>query len=91
MRSLSSSERLSDISGISSAAVFDFYEEVVENALHNLKSVQLSLANTGTLRFSMNVRCGADLSAFAEKDGVIYEIDDKYQRLVFFPEGGGIE
>lgn len=84
-------DTLSDISGISSAAVFDFYEEVIENALHNLKSVQLSLANTGTLRFSMNVRCGADLSAFAEKDGVIYEKDDEYQRLVFFPEGGGIE
>jgi len=84
-------DTISDISGIASAAVFDFYEEVIEYALHNLKSVHLSLANTGTLRFSMNVRCGADLSAFAEKDGVIYEKDGEYRRIVFFPEGGGTQ
>ncbi len=82
-------DTLSDISGNSSAAVFDFYEEVIEYALHNLKSVHISLADIGYLRLSLNIRCNADLSALAQRNNALYEKDGEYQQLVFFPEGGG--
>lgn len=84
-------DTLSEICGITSAYVFDFYEEVIEYALHDLKSVHISLAGTGSLRLSMNVRCDTDLSAFARRNNVLHEKDDEYQQLVFFPEGGGTE
>ena len=84
-------EALSEVPGITSACLFDFYEEVIEYALHDLKSVHISFADTGSLRLSMNVHCKADLSDFARRNNVLYEKDDEYQRLVFFPEGGDTE
>ena len=75
--------------GRTAAAVFDFYEEVIEYDLERLKSIQVSLIDADKLRFSLNVCCGADLSSLAEnQDNVIYENDDEYQHLVLFPEGG---
>lgn len=78
------------LSGRAAAAMFDFYESVIEADLENLTSVQVSLVSAGGLRLSLNVCCSADLSSFANKDNTIYEADgdEGYQHLVFFPEGG---
>lgn len=84
-------DALSCVAGTDSASVFDFYEDVVEYALHDLKSVHISLANADSLRFSMNVRCNVDLSALAKRDNVLYENDGEYQQIVFFLKGGGTE
>ena len=82
---------ISMLSGKTAAAVFDFYESVIEADLENLESVQVSLANVGSLRLALNVCCKADLSEFMNIRDVCYETDedDGYKRLVFFPEGGG--
>ena len=83
-------EPLSLLSGKTAAALFDFYEAVVESDLENLTSVQVSLAVTDGLRLSLHVRCQADLSTLADRPDARYEADeDAYQHLVFFPEGGG--
>ena len=81
---------LSMFSGKTAAAIFDFYEEIVEEDLENLTSVQVSLAEVSGLRLALNVCWKSDLSVFAEQSEVYYERDeeDAYQRLVFFPEGG---
>ena len=84
-------DALSYVAGTDSASVFDFYEDVIEYALHDLKSVHISLTNADSLRFSMNVRCNADLSPLAKMDNVLYENDGEYQQIVFFPKGGGTE
>ena len=55
---------LSMISDKNAAAILDFYEEVIEEDLENLTSVQISLANINGLRLSLNVCCEADLSIF---------------------------
>lgn len=79
---------LSMLSGKTAAAIFDFYEEVIEADLENLTSIQISLTNINSLRLSLNVCCKADLSNFEKKDSVLYEKDEdeEYQRLVFFPK-----
>lgn len=81
---------LSMLSGKTAASVFDFYETVIEADLESLTSIQVSFADVGSLRLSLNVCCKADLSPFADNNNVCYEKDDEdeYQRLVFFPEGG---
>ena len=81
---------LSMLSGRTAAAIFDFYEAVIETDLESITSVQVSLSKVGFLRLSLNVCCKADLSALADRPGVRYENDedDDYQHVVFFPEGG---
>lgn len=81
---------LSMFSGKTAADIFDFYEEIIEVDLEDLAGVQVSLADVNGLRLALNVRCKADLSAFAGHPGVHYEMDeeDAYQRLIFFPKGG---
>ena len=81
------------LSGKTAAAVFDFYESVIEADLEHLTSVQVSFTNTDALRLSLNVKCRADLSCLAQSDGIYCESDgdDGYQRLVFFPEGGAVK
>ena len=82
-------DMLNEVQGSIAASVLDFYEEVIEYALYDLKSVHISLADIGYLRLSLNIRCNADLSALAHKNNALYEKDGEYQQLVFFPEGGG--
>lgn len=82
-------DTLYGIQGNTAANVLDFYEEVIEYALHDLISVHISLADIGSLRLTLNVRCNADLSAMARRNNILYEKDGEYQQLVFFPEGGG--
>lgn len=82
-------DMLNEVQGSIAASVLDFYEEVIEYALYDLKSVHISLADIGYLRLSLNIRCNADLSALAQKNNALYEKDGEYQQLVFFPEGGG--
>lgn len=84
---------LSMLSGKAAAAIFDFYEEVIEVDLENLTCVQISLTNINGLRLSLNVCCKADLSFLADKNKTLYEKDEneEYQRLVFLPEGGAAE
>ena len=81
---------ISMLSGKTAAALFDFYEKVIETDLENLTGVQVSLTNTDSLRLSLNVCCKADLSALADRPDVRYESDgdEDYRHLVFFPEGG---
>lgn len=81
-------DSLSMFSGKVAAAIFDFYESVVETDLEHLISVQVSLAKAEGLRLSLNVCCQADLSVFADKPNVRYEADEDYQHMVFFAEGG---
>ena len=81
-------DSLSMFSGKAAAAIFDFYESVVETDLENLTSVQVSLAKAEHLRLSLHVCCKADLSAFADKPHVRYEADEDYQHIVFLAEGG---
>lgn len=84
---------LSMLSGKNAAAILDFYEDVIEADLENLTSIQIGLTNINGLRLSLNVCCKADLSNFAEKNNILYEKDkdEKYQRLVFFPERGAVK
>ncbi len=81
---------ISMLPGKTAAAIFDFYEAVIESDFDNLTSIQVSLANTDGLRLSLNVCCKADLSAFAENENVRYDADEdeNYRHIVFFPEGG---
>lgn len=81
---------LSMLPGKTAAALFDFYESVIEADLEGLKSLQVSLADTAGLRLSLRVCCGADLSFFAGETNVRYEADEDEacQHLVFSPEGG---
>ena len=81
---------LSMLSGKTAAAVFDFYEEVIETDLEALSSLQISLSNIDSLRLSLNACCRSDLSTFADRPGVRYEKDEdsEYQHIVFLPEGG---
>ena len=79
---------VSILSGRAAAAVFDFYETVIETDLENMKSVQVSLANVGSIRLSLNVQCEANLSALADRFNAQYEAEDGYQHIVFCPEGG---
>lgn len=81
---------LSMIPGKSAAAIFDFYEQVIESDLENISGIQVSLADVEGLRLSINICCKADLSLLACKDNVRYETDDdeEYQQLVFLLEGG---
>ena len=81
---------LAMLSGRTAAAMFDFYETVIETDLDNLTGIQVSLTHTGDLRLALNVCCSADLSSLAEDGHIRYEADeeDEYQRLVFFFEGG---
>ncbi len=81
---------LSVLSGKTAAAVFDFYESVIEADLENLTKVQVSLTNADGLRLSLNVCCKADLSDFADKENVRYDKDgdEGYQHMVLFPQGG---
>ena len=77
------------LEGREAAAVFDFYEEVIENALTDLKSVQVSLTNIKNLRLTLNVCCMVDLEHFAARTAVCYENEgDGYQRLIFSVGGG---
>ncbi|MGN0541326.1 MAG: histidine kinase N-terminal 7TM domain-containing protein [Acutalibacteraceae bacterium] len=79
---------VSMLSGKAAAAVFDFYETAIETDLESLKSIQVSLADVGYLRLSLNVQCEANLSALADKSSTQYETEDGYQHIVFCPEGG---
>lgn len=79
---------VSMLSGKAAAAVFDFYETAIETDLESLKSIQVSLADVGYLRLSLNVQCEANLSALADKFSTQYEAEDGYQHIVFCPEGG---
>ena len=79
---------VSILSGRAAAAVFDFYETAIETDLESLKSIQVSLADVGSLRLSLNVQCEASLSALADKSNAQYEAEDGYQHIVFCPEGG---
>ncbi len=81
---------LSLLPGKTAAAVFDFYEQVIEADLENLAGLQVSLTNPGALRLLLNVLCKADLARLAAGSEILYEADedDAYQRLIFFPEGG---
>lgn len=81
---------LSMLPGKSAAAIFDFYEQVIEADLGNISSIQVSLADVEGLRLSVNICCKADLSFLALKDNVRYETDDDegYQHLVLLLEGG---
>ncbi len=81
---------LSMLPGKSAAAIFDFYEQVIESDLENISGIQVSLADVDGLRLSVNICCKADLSLLACKGKVRYETDDDegYQHLVFFLGGG---
>lgn len=81
---------LSMLPGKSAAAIFDFYEQVIEADLGNISSIQVSLAYVEGLRLSVNICCKADLSFLALKGNVRYETDDDegYQHLVLLLEGG---
>ena len=82
-------EDIDMLSGKTAAAVFDFYELVIEADLEHLQSIQVSLADTGALRLSLHVRCKADLSALGSRADVRYTAEaDGEQHLVCFPEGG---
>ena len=81
-------DSLSMFSGKAAAAIFDFYESVIETDLENLTSVQVSITKADGLRLSLNVCCKADLSTFADKSNVRYEADVDYQHIVFLAEGG---
>lgn len=81
---------LSMLPGKSAAAIFDFYEQVIESDLENISGLQVSLSDVEGLRLSINICCKADLSSLARKGNVRYETDDDegYQHLVFLLEGG---
>lgn len=81
---------LSMLPGKSAAAIFDFYEQVIESDLENISGIQVSLSDVEELRLSINICCKADLSSLACKGNVRYETDDDegYQHLVFLLEGG---
>ena len=81
---------LSMIPGKTAAAIFDFYEAVLETDLDHLAAMQVSLTNTEGLRLSLNICCKADLSGFADKENIRYETDedDAYQRIVFLVREG---
>lgn len=81
---------LSMLPGKSAAAIFDFYEQVIESDLENISGIQVSLSDVEGLRLSINICCKADLSSLACKGNVRYETDDDegYQHLVFLLEGG---
>ena len=81
---------LSLLPGKSAAAIFDFYEQVIEADLGNISSIQVSLADVEGLRLSVNICCKADLSFLALKGNVRYEMDDDegYQHLILLLEGG---
>ena len=81
---------LSMLPGKSAAAIFDFYEQVIEADLGNISSIQVSLADVEGLRLSVNICCKADLSFLALKGNVRYEMDDDegYQHLILLLEGG---
>lgn len=81
------------LTGKIAAALFDFYEEVVETDLEHLTGIQVSLTNISGVRLSLHICCTADLSGFADRMGVCYEADedDSYQHLIFLPEGGVIK
>ena len=83
---------LSMVPGKTAAAMFDFYESVLETDLDHLAGMQVSLANMGGLRLSLNICCKADLSCLADKENIRYEADedDDYQRIVFFV-GEGVQ
>lgn len=76
--------------GKSAAAIFDFYEQVIESDLENISGIQVSLSDVEGLRLSINICCKADLSSLACKGNVRYETDgdEGYQHLVFLLEGG---
>lgn len=76
--------------GKSAAAIFDFYEQVIESDLENISGIQVSLSDVEELRLSINICCKADLSSLARKGNVRYETDgdEGYQHLVFLLEGG---
>ena len=81
---------LSMLPGKSAAAIFDFYEQVIESDLENISGIQVSLSDFEGLRLSINICCKADLSSLACKGNVRYETDgdEGYQHLVFLLEGG---
>lgn len=81
---------LSMLPGKSAAAIFDFYEQVIESDLENISGIQVSLSDVEGLRLSINICCKADLSSLACKGNVRYETDgdEGYQHLVFLLEGG---
>ena len=81
---------LSMLPGKSAAAIFDFYEQVIESDLENISGIQVSLSDVEELRLSINICCKADLSSLARKGNVRYETDgdEGYQHLVFLLEGG---
>lgn len=81
---------LSMLPGKSAAAIFDFYEQVIESDLENISGIQVSLSDFEGLRLSINICCKADLSSLARKGNVRYETDgdEGYQHLVFLLEGG---
>lgn len=82
---------LAMLPGKTATALFDFYESVIEAGLESLSGVQVGIADTDGLRLSLNIRCKADLSAFAKAENVRFEKEegDDYQRLVFLAGGGG--
>lgn len=82
---------ISMLSGKTAAAVFDFYEKVIEKDLDNITAVQVSFTNEKEPRLSLNVCCQKDLSSFASIHNVIYESeeDEDYQQIVFLAGGGG--
>ena len=81
---------LSMLPGKSAAAIFDFYEQVIESDLENISGIQVSLSDVEGLRLSINICCKADLSSLARKGNVRYETDgdEGYQHLIFLLEGG---
>lgn len=81
---------LSMLPGKSAAAIFDFYEQVIESDLENISGIQVSLSDVEGLRLSINICCKSDLSSLARKGNVRYETDgdEGYQHLVFLLEGG---
>ena len=81
---------LSVLPGKTAAALFDFYESVIEADLENLTGVQVGLTSADGLRLSLHVCCKADLSAFADRANVCCEADGDDQHLVFFAEGGAM-
>ncbi len=84
-------EELSALSGETAAAIFDFYESVIQADLENLTSVQVSLTDAKGLRLSLHVRCKAELSTLAAHAKVRYEADGDERHLVFLPEGGAVK
>ena len=81
---------LSMLPGKSAAAIFDFYEQVIESDLENISGIQVSISDVEGLRLSINICCKTDLSSLACKGNVRYETDgdEGYQHLVFLLEGG---